>query len=115
MYAWLEQSIFCTKFKNGIIIWIDDAKEIVAFRQNLFKGKRFSTLIFTSSDFGCVTLEARKYFASEAGTRNIIKGAFIVKSNFVKILINAFLMVNKPSVPAKIFTNKEAAFKWLSI
>ena len=113
MYSWKEGKVFIAKYKPDALIGLEAAKELVSFRKNIFQNEKYFTLIYVPSNLGCMCPEARKYFASEEATENIIKGAFIVESYYLKILGNAFLYINKPLVPAKIFLNKQDGMKWL--
>ena len=43
-----------------------------------------------------------------------IAEALVVKSLANRILVNFYLTVKKPMIPAKMFNNKESALKWLN-
>ena len=58
------------------------------------------------------TKEARDYFAKE-GNEGIIANALLVKSSAFKMMANFYVMVNKPTNPTRLFTDKESALKWL--
>ncbi|HXA02519.1 MAG TPA: hypothetical protein VNW99_11065 [Cytophagaceae bacterium] len=51
--------------------------------------------------------------SKEAGER-ISKAAIIIDSNFSMVIGNLFLTLNKPEAPAKLFTEKSTAVKWLN-
>jgi hypothetical protein len=49
----------------------------------------------------------------EGGLKGILGGAFLSNSVVSNVVINLFLKISKPSVPAKFFTKKEDALNWL--
>jgi hypothetical protein len=57
--------------------------------------------------------EARDYLSSDSANEGLIAGAIIMDSVFTSILGNFFLSVNKPNIPARMFTDKDQAIKWL--
>lgn len=57
--------------------------------------------------------EARKYLSGPEGIKNINACAMLVSSPVEKLLGHAFLFINKPPIPTKLFTNKERAIEWL--
>ena len=108
---WKEGNILCAKYKDEVIIGLEAAKEIVIFRRKFFPGKHLS-LIYMNK-LGGINAEARKYFASAEPNRDLLKGAFVVKNQFLSFFLNAFIKVNKPLVPIKIFSKKTEAMEWL--
>ncbi len=56
--------------------------------------------------------EARNYLAQE-GTLLVTAGALLTDSTYTKMLGNIFLAINQPEIPAKLFSDKAAALKWL--
>ena len=93
---------------------IQIAKELVDNRLDFTQGKPVYTLIdFTNVK--SVTKEARDYMNSpEGGLRGLLGGAFLSNNVVATLFVNLYLKVNNPTIPAKMFTNKVEAIKWLS-
>jgi hypothetical protein len=47
------------------------------------------------------------------GLKGILAGAFVSTKTVTIVLINLFLKINRPSVPARFFNNKEDAIQWI--
>lgn len=108
---WIKDNIlFCT-YKNKLRIDLNIAKECVAFRLEYTKGVSYPVYVDMKGIIS-VTREGREYFSLE-GSKLIKAGAFMVNSPLAKIIGNIFLTVNKPPVPAKLFTNEADAINWL--
>jgi len=90
------------------------ARELVDNRLDYTQGKPVYTLIdFTNVK--SVTKEARDYMNSpEGGLRGLLGGAFLSNNVVATLFVNLYLKVNNPTIPAKLFTNKAEAIKWLS-
>lgn len=122
----VKQYRFTTFWKEeedeDIIFWnyiprlemdINTAKELVKYRLEYAKGQPVYTLIdFTNVK--SVTKEARDYMNSaEGGLKGVLGGAFLSKSVVATLFVNLYLKVSHPVVPAKFFTDKSEAVKWL--
>lgn len=58
--------------------------------------------------------EAREYLSqSDGGLKGIIAGAFVSNKVYSYFILNLFLKITNPNVPAKFFSNTEEAEKWL--
>jgi hypothetical protein len=89
------------------------ARELIENRLSFSEGEPVYTLIdFTNVK--SVTKEARDYMNSaEGGLKGILGGAFLSNNVMATLCINLFLKISKPTVPAKFFTNRDEALKWL--
>lgn len=92
---------------------IDVARSLIESRLDYSLGKPIYTLIDVTN-VKSTTKEARDYMNSpDGGLRGILAGAFLSNNVVATLVINLFLKVNPPPIPAKFFTNKEEALKWL--
>ena len=57
--------------------------------------------------------EAREYYAGPEPKKNITAVAILTTSLVGKAVANFFLLLTKPSVPTRMFTDFEEARKWL--
>ncbi|HXU25854.1 MAG TPA: hypothetical protein VN698_01375 [Bacteroidia bacterium] len=108
-----DDEIVFASYAPNLEIDIDVARELVQNRMSFCENKPHYILIdFTNTK--SVTKEARDYMNSpEGGLKRILGGAFLSNSIVSNMLINLYLKINKPSVPAKFFTKKEEALIWL--
>jgi hypothetical protein len=96
-----------------LTIDLEIAREMIENRLSFSGGQPVYTLIdFTNVK--SVTKEARDYMNSaEGGLKGILGGAFLSNNVMATLFINLFLKISKPTVPAKFFTNRDEAVKWL--
>lgn len=108
----IQGDLMIGTYKRDLKINLERAKEIVKVRQELAGDKPRIALIYNQ---GVVKMDkkAREYFASAEGVKGIIAAAIVVESPFTSFMANFFVAVNKPKMPVRIFTNSEAALKWL--
>jgi hypothetical protein len=50
----------------------------------------------------------------EGGLNGILGGAFLSNNVVATLFINLYLKISNPTVPAKFFTSKVEALKWLT-
>jgi hypothetical protein len=109
-----DNAILFLEYKPNLIIDLDAAKEIVRTRLEYTQGKSTYILIdFTNVK--SVSKGARDYMNdTKGGLTGILGGAFLSNNMVGNLFINLYLNINKPSVPAKFFTNKNDALYWLN-
>jgi hypothetical protein len=90
----------------------DIAKSCVSVRLAAAKGRSYCTII-DARRVNSITKEAREYLASDAGSKDISASALLINSHVGKIMSNFFLVINKPKIPVKVFTNEADAIAWL--
>ncbi len=90
----------------------EDTVKMIEYIGEIGEGKKFLILI-TTGEFSLVDKEAREFGATEAGNRYTLAAAIVVKSLAQKLLGNAYIKVNKPSAPNKLFTDQQKAIDWL--
>ena len=109
----LSENLLIVTYKKGLQIDLDIAREVVRSRY-LFTSKKTVPVLILNGGVVSMTKEAREYLASGEGTTGIRAAAIVLKSVFGSFLGNFFLSVNKPEMPVKIFTRRDAAVRWLS-
>ena len=107
-----EDGIARSIVKANAEIELDDAIANSKAVNALFKGEKFPLLI-DSTLIKSMSKEARKYLSVNNRATNITSFAVIVKSSLSSIIVNFFFKLQKPSVPAKLFTNEKDALSWL--
>jgi hypothetical protein len=89
------------------------AQELIENRLEFCHGEEKYMLIdFTNVK--SVTKEARDFMNSpDGGLRGVLGGAFVSNNVVATLFINLYLKVSHPVIPAKFFTNRNEALKWL--
>ncbi len=70
-------------------------------------------ILITAEDQTFPTPEARKYLAQKDANPYATASAFLVKNLAQKLLVNAYLKMNRPSRPTRMFMNEQSAIQWL--
>ena len=93
---------------------INIVKDLVKSRLDYSQGKALYTLMDVTN-MASITKEARDYLnAPDGGLKGVLGGAFLSNSITSTVIINLYLKISKPEVPAKFFTKKEDALHWLN-
>lgn len=57
--------------------------------------------------------EARDYFASPEQSKRAKAVAVLSNSKIINMIFNFYIILSKPNVPTKLFSDKEEALRWL--
>lgn len=111
--TWMgEDGIARTVVKKHAEVGLQEAVENSAAVKSLFKGKKFPLLV-DSRNIRSITKEARDHFSIRNRETVVTCFAIVVHSPLSRIIGNFFMGLNKPSVPARLFTSEAEALKWL--
>ena len=112
VYFELHDDLLIGRYKKGLKINLEVAKEIVKLRQEFTGPEQVLGLIYND---GVISMDkqGRDYLSSEEGARGIIAAAYILDKPFNSFLANFFIAVSKTKIPVRTFSRKEAALKWL--
>jgi hypothetical protein len=108
----LIEGILIAELKSEIVD-LKIAKASVTHRLQQYNDKDYPLFINIKA-VKHITKDARDYLASKEGCHKVASCAIIINSNVTRVLANYFIMINKPLVPTKVFTNEEGAKQWLS-
>ena len=78
-----------------------------------YKTKKYPLLI-DSRKIKSITKEARDHFSIQNRETFITAFAVLIDSPLSRIIGNFFMGLNKPTIPAKLFTNENEAIDWLT-
>lgn len=106
----IKDNILFARNSDSIFLDIATAKSVVKQRLDLQAGKTYPYVMHLNN-LKVESKEVRMYMATE-GTKGLSCGAFVVKNNRERILLNFFLMVDKPALPSRFFTNEADAIEW---
>ena len=108
-----DDDILFFKYSPRLEMTIEVAREIVRSRLEYCDGAPMYVLIDVTN-IKSATKEARDYMNSnEGGLKGVAGGAFLSNNVVATLVINLFLRVSNLAIPARFFTNKEEALKWL--
>lgn len=115
-----ENDYIRLELKNGILystyktdtISLEAAKSVVSLRKKYTLSKNYPNLI-SGMNLSKISKDARDFLSSPAGTDGVSAGALLSKSSFQAAFANFFLMVAKPKIPTKLFTDEKEALQWL--
>lgn len=107
-----EDGIVRSIVKQGSEITLDDAIANSKAVNSFYNGQKYPLLV-DSRLVKSMTKDARNYLSINNRSTNINSFAVIVGSSLSSIIVNFFFRLQKPSVPAKLFTNEKEALSWL--
>ena len=108
-----EEDILFFKYSPRLEMTLDVAKEIVRSRLE-YCGGASMYMVIDATNIKSATKEARDYMNSrEGGLKGVLGGAFLSNNVVSTLAINLFLKVSNLPVPARFFTNKDDAIRWL--
>jgi len=99
--------------KEDITIYdLDVAKQFLAERLSFANGKSYA-MIFDCSNIQSFNMDAQKFDASDEALQGVTFMAVIIKSKIQQLLGNIYMMMQKPKIPTKLFSNKEDCEEWI--
>jgi hypothetical protein len=108
-----DDDILFFKYAPKLEMTIDSAREIVRSRLEYCQGASMYMLI-DATNIKSATKEARDYMNSrDGGLKGVLGGAFLSNNVVATLVINLFLRMSNLPIPARFFTSKEDAVKWL--
>jgi hypothetical protein len=113
-YTWMgADGIARTKVKDGANVTLPEAKENSVAVNNLSTAGNTFPLLIDSRNIHSITKEARDFFSMNNRESCILAFAIIIDSPLSRIIGNFFMGLNKPRVPARLFTDEKEALNWL--
>jgi len=109
---WITDGLLYHKYAPELVITLTIAEEITRQRILMSDGKKYPLLV-DGRTTKYITKDAREYWAKGDGIKYLTAGAFIIGNSIHKIFGNMFLKVNRPPLPARLFTEVEPGVLWL--
>jgi hypothetical protein len=108
-----DDDVIFWNYAPGLEMDIQIAKELVKNRIEYTQGKSVYALIDVTN-LKSTTKEARDFMNSrEGGLKGLLGGAFLSNNVVATLLVNLYIRVSSPSIPARFFTNRDEALNWL--
>lgn len=105
---------FCVKIKTHDEVDLDlkDMQAIHEAKKTLVHNNMYTT-IFIPGKYVTITMEARKFAASDDANYNAIAKAIVATDIAIRLVGSFFITINKPPVITKIFSTEKEALVWL--
>ncbi len=111
--TWLGADGICyTVVKPNSVIELQDAHANTLAVKEVSSGSTFPILV-NLKEINYISKEARNHFSMQNRSAGVTAIAMLIKSPGSRIIGNFFLGLNKPTVPTKLFTDKNKAIAWL--
>ncbi|MGQ0828934.1 MAG: DUF7793 family protein [Bacteroidota bacterium] len=107
-----EDDILRIKILKGVHVTLEKSKEYYQASNQLTKNNKVLVMVDASQDY-TITDEAKEYGASEEVSKNRIAVAIVTNSIANRLTVNLYIKFYKPIVPTKMFSEEQAALKWL--
>jgi hypothetical protein len=109
---WIEDGILYHVYPKDLEITLPVARHITQTRIKISEGKSWP-LLTDARRLKSIDKDSRDFWAKDEGLQYLTAGVVLINSPILKLLGNAFIFIDKPTKPLKLFTNQEAALKWL--
>lgn len=111
--SWLEGNIFRIDVHESAFLELEDIQEIQMHKALMTKGALYCVL-FVCPHFGNLSKESREYLALPETNVNAVAKAVITPNLGTRMLTDFFILVNKPPVLHKAFSDLTTAYEWLA-
>ena len=108
---WMEDGIMHSMFLQDIHLELELCIALINFRQEFSEGEK-QYWLYDLDKLQSTTKDAKDY-AAKYGDNYLHAAAIIVHSHLQKFIINTYIIVKKPNVKTRIFTDKTKAKNWL--
>jgi hypothetical protein len=108
----LENGILIATYKRRTLVTLEMAKEIVQTRLD-FTGREPRPVMVINQGVIQIDKSARKYVSSNDGVAGIKAAAIIVNHLSTSIIMTFILTIERPEIPARMFTRQGKAMAWL--
>ncbi|MES2764028.1 MAG: hypothetical protein V4677_17560 [Bacteroidota bacterium] len=107
-----DEHIIRVRLLDDIDFEKKDAEALLNAIDQLTAGKKYYLLTLTNNNF-TATSEVREYVAKNIYSTGIIANAICIKSLPIRLIINAYVKINKPGIPTKTFNTEAVALEWI--
>lgn len=109
---WSEDGIIFSVYTEDTVLSLEIAQQSVRDRLKV-SNKRPMPFYCDLRNVITTDTKARKYMASKEAVEYLTAGAFVIDNEIMKLAGNIFIKIDKPLVPAQLFTDKDKALAWL--
>ncbi len=108
----LAGNIVRIRIHENAFLDMADLKELKRLKIELTKDQPH-VMLFLAPRLGNLTKEGREYAATAEASVNAVAKAIVTFNLGMRILVDFFLIINKPKLPHRSFSNEQEALRWL--
>lgn len=110
---WIQDGIVHTCLARELReLTLEIARECVKERLRISNGNS-CPLLFNGGNVRSVEEAAKEYLSSDEAVRFVSAGAILINSPVQRIMANTFIIVYRPVIPTRFFTDYGRAIQWL--
>lgn len=112
-YLWRRGDVITAEVKENVEVSVESMNELLQEAVRLAGFKKYFVIVDVRAGFHSEA-DVRDYYADNDYSKYRYADAFIVKSLATRLMVNFYISFNKPSVPAKTFTDPAEAKRWIN-
>jgi len=113
--TWLnEDGIFISTFTPNMVVTLEMAKKLVESRLKISNGVARPGLS-DIRNLKRLDNQAREYLETEKAHELVTAAALVTRTPVQNLIANFYLKFRKAHCPARLFTDKKKALRWLSL
>jgi hypothetical protein len=109
---WIENGILFSRYKSDLIIDLQVAKEILNDRK-MALDSTVRPFFNDITELMYIDPPARKYLASSQGYEFTNAQVIYSRNSLLTLISNAYLLLEPPPVPVRVFKIKPEGIRWL--
>jgi hypothetical protein len=111
---WVEDGFLFGRFLEGAIVDLDQAKDCVRTR-NLVLGHQVLPLLLDVRGLRRLSKHARDYLGSAECMAGTSAGVLLTDNSLlVRTIANTFFALGRPTIPHRMFADRDRALEWLA-
>lgn len=111
---WLQDGIIYTVHASSLTrLTLELAQDCVEKRLMISDGKSYP-IFFDGTNISSIDADAKEYLSAGEAIKYISAGALLVNNHLQKMIANTFIILDRPIIPTKFFTNYDKAISWLN-
>lgn len=111
-YLSFREGVLRVKVKENAEVSVKTMTELLGEAVRIAGFKKYFAIIDVRAGFHSEA-DVRDYYSDNDYSKYRYADAFVVKSLAIRLMVNFYISVNKPSIPTKTFTDPEQAEKWI--
>ena len=109
----LRDEIVYTEYKQNLIINMEVARRYIVEERLKISNGITRPFLADIRNLKSVDNDARDYLASDEACQFISAIAIVTGNRIQQLFANFYLIFSQPTIPTKLFTNKEKGLQWL--
>lgn len=110
--TYMDQQLIHYKVKENCLITMDDVNLCLEAIEE-FDSENVYLNLYELGKNSKIMEDVKAWASDSKGNKQTVADAIVIQSLAHKLIANAYLKINRPPLPTKIFTNYERALEWL--